>query len=306
MREQMRPAEASRTAAKVSSFPQPPIYQGDVASAEVQDISKSFSSGESSIDSAAPTAPQIPASLIAAGGPAEVITENAVSQPHSAVTISFADNELRPAGEEKDQGIGQYQQGQAASPSETPMVAAMQASEPITRTPEEPALPSFRTFERQTSIWADVLRAFLIVSACMVSLGLVLLIVPQGYFQRATDSLRVRTGALPPQEKIAFLYLGDEARNNEFHIRGVVRNISTQPIEQLDANIRLYAPDRTLLETSVVRMDTEAILPDAIGTFHLTYPDYRGQFGSYSVDFKLRQEGEPVPYKDMRGIRARD
>ena len=63
--------------------------------------------------------------------------------------------------------------------------------------------------------------------------------------------------------------------------------------------VRLYAADGSLLETAVVRMDTEVIAPDATSSFHLTYPDYTGQFGSYSVDFKLRQ-GDSLPYKDMR------
>jgi hypothetical protein len=50
-------------------------------------------------------------------------------------------------------------------------------------------------------------------------------------------------------------------------------------------------------------MDAEVIAPDAIASFHLAYPDYSGQFGSYTVDFKLRQ-GEILSYKDMRGAHA--
>ena len=76
-------------------------------------------------------------------------------------------------------------------------------------------------------------------------------------------------------------------------------------MEKLDASVRLYSEEGRLLETRVVRMDTETISPDAIAQFNLTYPDYRGQFGSYSVDFMLR-DGQPVPYKDMRGSRGKD
>lgn len=119
------------------------------------------------------------------------------------------------------------------------------------------------------------------------------------------QAVRLREPAAPAQEKIAFLYLGDEIRNGEFHLRGVVRNITTQPIERLDATIRLYSPTGQLLETRSVRMDSELIPPDATAQFHLVYPGYAGQFGSYSVEFVSR-EGQIVPYKDMRGTRGRD
>ena len=100
-------------------------------------------------------------------------------------------------------------------------------------------------------------------------------------------------------EKIAFLYLGDEVKGTEFQIRGVVRNISPVPIEQLDAAVRFYAHDGTILETTVVRMSKETIAPDEIAQFELVYPNYRMEFAKYSVEFKLR-EGALVPYKDMR------
>lgn len=106
-------------------------------------------------------------------------------------------------------------------------------------------------------------------------------------------------------EKIAFLYLGDEVVDNTFHIRGVVRNISSENIVGLDANIRLYSHDSILLETAVARMDIEVIAPDAVAQFHLVYPNYTGQLGSYSVDFKLRQGG-PVPFRDMRSETKQD
>ena len=165
----------------------------------------------------------------------------------------------------------------------------------------EPAVLTFRTFDRKSGFSADLLRAALILLAFIVTLALSLVLLPQSTFEGMADSIRYRRSGQPQQERMALLYLGDEVKGTELHIRGAVRNISAQPIEQLDATIRLYAPDRTLLETAVVRMDWEEIAPNATATFHLSYADYHGQFGSYSVDFKLRQ-GEPVPYKDMRGI----
>jgi len=149
----------------------------------------------------------------------------------------------------------------------------------------------------------NIARAALILLAVCVALGLLLISMPDGTIDSMAQSLRLRKGETPPQEGISLLYLGDEIKGKEFHIRGVIRNISTQPIEKLDATIRLYAPDGILIETAVIRMDAEVIAPDATATFHLAYPDFAGQFGSYSVDFKLRQ-GQAMPFKDVRGPRA--
>ena len=145
----------------------------------------------------------------------------------------------------------------------------------------------------------EVMHAALILLALCVAAGFVLIVVPQATVDRLAQGIRIRNGEPPTQERIALLYLGDESKGKEFHIRGVIRNISTQPIEKLDAMVRLYAGDGNLLETAVIRMDSEIIAPDATASFHLTDPDYKGQIGSYAVDFKLRQ-GEPLPYKDMR------
>lgn len=149
-----------------------------------------------------------------------------------------------------------------------------------------------------------VLRTALVFLAFVVAAGFVLILLPQGTIETMTHGLQSRYAPPPAQEMISFLYLGDEVKDNEFHIRGVIRNITTQPVEHLDAALRLYSQDGSLLETAVVRMDTELIQPDATAEFHLNYPNYKGQFGSYSVDFKLRQ-GELVPYKDVRGTRVR-
>jgi hypothetical protein len=150
-----------------------------------------------------------------------------------------------------------------------------------------------------SAVWTEVMRAALILLAICVAAGFFLILLPEGALDHLAQNLRLRNGGALPQESISLLYLGDETKGKEFHIRGVVRNISTQPIEKLDATVRLYALDGSLLETTVVRMDIEVIAPDATSSFNLTYPDYAGQFGSYAVDFKLRQ-GDPLPYKDMR------
>lgn len=150
-----------------------------------------------------------------------------------------------------------------------------------------------------SSLLLDISRGILILLAICVAAGLSLIVLPEETINRAAEHLRLRSGQLPPQEQISLLYLGDELKAGEFHIRGVVRNISTAPIEKLDAVVRLYAADGALIETAVVRMDAEVIPPDATSTFHLGLPEESGKSGSYAVDFKLRQ-GDAVLYKDMR------
>ena len=156
------------------------------------------------------------------------------------------------------------------------------------------------TYRPGSSLVATVMRAALILLAIWVAGGLFMVTMPQGTLDRMAQALRLRNPTPPVQENISLLYLGDEIKGKEFHIRGAIRNISTLPLEKLDAMIRLYAPDGSLIETSVVRMDAERIAPDAISAFHLTYPDFAGQFASYAVEFKLR-DGQALPYKDMRG-----
>ena len=154
------------------------------------------------------------------------------------------------------------------------------------------------------SVLSRVLRTGLAVLAFVVAGGFLLILLPQGVVDWMAQTVRSREPIAAVQEQIAFLYLGDEIKDGEFHLRGVVRNITTLPIEKLDATIRFYSPTGQLLETRSVRLDTELIPPDATAQFHLVYPGYAGQFGSYSVEFVSRQ-GEIVPYKDMRGARGR-
>jgi hypothetical protein len=154
------------------------------------------------------------------------------------------------------------------------------------------------------SVLSRVLRTGLAVLAVVVAGGFVLILLPQGTVDWMAQAVRSRGPAVPVQEQVAFLYLGDEIKDGEFHLRGVVRNITTLPIEKLDATVRFYSRTGQLMETRSIRMDTELIPPDATAQFHLVYPGYAGQFGSYSVEFVSRQ-GEVVPYKDMRGTRSR-
>jgi hypothetical protein len=149
------------------------------------------------------------------------------------------------------------------------------------------------------SVTVDIFRALLILLAIGIASSLILISLSDATLDRIAQTLRLRSGQTQAAEQISLLYLGDETKGKEFHIRGVIRNISTQPIDKLDATVRLYAPDGNLLETAVVRMDSEVIAPDATSQFHLSYPDFNGQFGSYTVDFKLR-DGAAMPYKDMR------
>jgi hypothetical protein len=154
---------------------------------------------------------------------------------------------------------------------------------------------------RSFLVWGLV-RAAALVAILVLAGCLVLILVPENTMQKLVTVIRAARADEVPAPKISLLYLGDEMKGNEFHIRGFVRNISTAPIQKLDASIRLYRPDGTLLETHVTRMDVETIPPDGTSEFHLVYPDYSGQFGSYSADFKLR-DGDLLPYKDWRALR---
>jgi hypothetical protein len=167
----------------------------------------------------------------------------------------------------------------------------------------EPNAPAFVTLEKQHWILGDLARVILICLSLVAAGALIVVFLPQLTVDRMIQGLEARHAISNP-EQIGFLYLGDDSANNELRVRGVVRNITALPIEQLDAIIRLYAHDRTLLETAVVRMSKETIDPGAIAQFELVYPKYEAEFGSYSVEFKLRQ-GAVVPYKDMRVAQER-
>jgi hypothetical protein len=157
-------------------------------------------------------------------------------------------------------------------------------------------------FDQGPRLHERLLRGALVVLALVVAAGFALILLPDRTVRNMAQLLEATRAADLPAERIALLYLGDETAGKEFHVRGIVRNISSQSIEKLDAQVRLHASDGTVLETVVARLDLDVIAPDATSEFHVVFPDYKGEFSSYAVDFKLRG-GEPVPYKDRRGAR---
>jgi hypothetical protein len=179
---------------------------------------------------------------------------------------------------------------------EAPAPAPMQVEAgPAQASADRLTFPSLQT---RSSFGWDLARAGLIILTVVVLLAGTLVALPEPVFDRLAGRLEPEPTAATT-EKIALLYLGDEVRDEAFHVRGVVRNISKENVEKLDANVRLYSHDSVLMETAVARMDVEVIGTGATAQFHLVYPHYTGQVGSYSIDFKFRQ-GDPVPYKDLR------
>jgi hypothetical protein len=158
--------------------------------------------------------------------------------------------------------------------------------------------PALQTLDRRPHVFIDLFRVLLIPLSLIVAVGFILILLPQSTTDKFVQDLQFRSSA-SGSARIAFLYLGHQQQNDELKIRGVVRNITTDPIEQLDAAVRLYSSNGDLLETAIVRMDKETLDPDEIARFELVYPEYGSEFSSYSVEFKLRS-GEVVPYKDMR------
>lgn len=164
-----------------------------------------------------------------------------------------------------------------------------------------PESPAFVTIQRKPWLLTDLLRVLLVILSLVVAAGFILIILPQPTVDKMTSDLQARR-VTSQQEKVALLYLGDEIKGNEFHVRGVVRNISTDALEKLDAAVRIYAHDGNVLETAIVRMNKDTIAPDEIAQFELVYPDYKNDIMKYSAEFKLR-DGALVPYKDMRTSR---
>lgn len=160
--------------------------------------------------------------------------------------------------------------------------------------------PKFTIFQKQSEPGIDLLRAILILLSLVVALALVLTLLPQSAVDSIEQYLQSRYSTAPP-ERIAFLYLGDQVLESQIRIRGAVRNITAMPLERLDAIVRFYARDRSLLETVIVRMDKETIAPNDIARFELLYPNNGPEFAGYSAEFKTRQ-GATVPFKDLRRL----
>ena len=183
-------------------------------------------------------------------------------------------------------------------PNTAPPASPVPPENPGAAPPPEP--PDFVALPKRPSAAGDLLRVLLVILSLIVAAGFVLILLPQRNVDRMAEGLEARQGR--KMEQVSLLFLGDEIKDNSFHIRGAVRNITTEPIERLDAAIRLYGHDGNMLQTVVVRMNKESIAPDEVAQFELVYPDYKMEFSKYSVDFKLREGGE-VPYKDMRATR---
>jgi hypothetical protein len=162
--------------------------------------------------------------------------------------------------------------------------------------------PSFTTLQKPFGIWGDLLRACLIALSLLVAAALTLILMPQRTIDAISHQIQLRHVS-SVAERIALLYLGDEIEGGQFRLRGVVRNITTTPIEQMDATVRLYAQDGTMTETVLVRFDKEILAPDEIARLDLIIPNYKMDISGYAVEFKLR-EGARIPYKDMRMNRS--
>jgi hypothetical protein len=163
----------------------------------------------------------------------------------------------------------------------------------------EKSAPSLQLLEKPPRFFADIARALLIILALVVAAGFILLVLPKPAADKLTQDLRARAAKTAPPASIAFLFLKDRIENNNFHIAGVVRNISSAPVQNLEAAVRLYLHDETVYETTIVPMDKAIIQPDGTAQFDLIYPNYKMQFQRYSVEFKLKN-GDLVNYKDMR------
>ena len=188
-----------------------------------------------------------------------------------------------------------------SGPPENPATPSSSTHAEALNAESQPEAPAFVTIQRKPWLLGDLVRVILVLLSVIVAAGLVLIILPQPTIDKMTKDLQARQGESQP-DKVALLFLGDEAKENEFRIRGVVRNISTDQLEQLDTAVRLYSHDGTILETAIVRMNKETIAPDEVAQFELVYPNYKNDIMKYSVEFKLR-DGALVPYKDLRTTR---
>lgn len=166
-----------------------------------------------------------------------------------------------------------------------------------------PAPPLFALPGNAPGVWADLARALLLLAGVAAAAALLLVLLPDRTFDSMTRALHSRHAG-GAAERIALLYLGDAPGDETFRIRAVVRNISADPIDGLDAAVRLYARDGSLTETVIARMDRETVGPGELARLEVALVGGRPQVGAYSVEFKLRG-GEALAYRDMRRPAAR-
>ena len=146
--------------------------------------------------------------------------------------------------------------------------------------------------------WMDLGRALIIVAGVIALSCVTLVLLPQNAVDNMAARLENRRGGVE-HEKIALLYLADEFTEGAFRIRGVILNIAGAPTERIDAIVRLYSRERTLLETVIVRLDKDILAPNDFARLELTVPGYADGFAGYAVEFKQR-ENDVIPYKDLR------
>jgi hypothetical protein len=186
----------------------------------------------------------------------------------------------------------------------TPALTERPAAAIMTETPFAAGY-SFRTLQTRPSFALDLLRAGLIVASSLVFVAIVIVAVPESTIHALAARLQPAPTAATT-DRLALLYLGDEAKDGLFRIRGVVRNISGDSLERIDATVRLYSHDSVLLETHIARLDIDQIPVDGAAQFQLVVPNYSGQIGSYAVEFRTRQEGDPVPFQDVRATQSQN
>jgi len=154
------------------------------------------------------------------------------------------------------------------------------------------------SLKKTSGFWTDLCRFLILIAGVIALLGVALVALPQSAVDELAARFESRRGGAE-QEKIALLFLADEFTGGAFRIRGVIRNISAAPAERIDAVVRLYSRERTLLETVVARLDKDVIEPNDFARLELTVPGHTEGFAGYAVEFKLR-DGDILPYKDMR------
>ena len=152
--------------------------------------------------------------------------------------------------------------------------------------------------KKSSGMWVDLCRALILIAGVVALLGVALVVLPQSAFDKLASRLENRRGGAE-YEKIALIYLADDFTDGVYRVRGVIRNITAEPAERIDAVVRLYSIERSLLETVVVRLDKDIIEPNDFARLELTIPRHTEGFAGYAVEFKLR-EGGVLPYKDMR------
>jgi hypothetical protein len=152
--------------------------------------------------------------------------------------------------------------------------------------------------QKPSGIWMDLLRGVLLILGILIIAAITLILLPQRAIDTIAHQFESRHSR-PVEERMALLYLGDDIESGALRIRGVVKNIAANPIEKIDATVRLYDREGSAIKTVLVRLDKELLAPGAIARLDLVIPNYKMDISGYAVEFQLR-DGERVSYKDLR------